>query len=302
MNTHGQVYRIEPCTGTREPINDVPFVILNNVLGKGTQGIIYLGLYEGKKIAIKQVLIKFPEEKERETGILNEARILSTLNHPNIIKYIDFYCDFIYYYLILEYIDGTDLYEYVIKNFDCGYSGANINKIILDIAKTIGYLHNNNYVHMDIKLENIMLTNDNQVKLIDFAFGRNNVEDNDTFTSIYCGSVFYADPDLIKRNKYNAKCADIWSFGVTIFSIMTQNNLFGIRDKKIFAEFIVNNRSINLNNLHLMHYKQLFEKIFVYDFNMRPGINEILLILENIDIDLLNHKVVSKTIQNNLSF
>jgi serine/threonine protein kinase len=150
----------------------------------------------------------------------NESYALRKLNHPNIIKLHDSYMLNEFTYLVLEYIDGMDFFEYAI-NRDLYLEDVNLVDILKKIYNVVLYCHKNNFVHRDIKPENIMLKYDGDITLIDFGFS---IEMNETkYLEVYSGSKDYASPEILKRIKYCPFKSDIYSLGVTLYVIATKS-------------------------------------------------------------------------------
>ena len=165
---------------------------------------------------IKKRKNKSNEEKE----ILNEIEILKKLDHPKILKIIDFYSKVKKYYIITEYCPEGELFNEIIKvgRFDEGQTAFIINQIL----KAICYCHRNQIIHRDIKPENIMITKREkngclQVKLIDFGTAK--IFEKGQSENRYVGSSYYMAPEVLKR-KYDEKC-DLWSIGVILYILLT---------------------------------------------------------------------------------
>ena len=82
------------------------------------------------------------------------------------------------------------------------------------------YLHNNNIVHRDIKLQNMLITDGEAIQFIDFGFSKK-LNDDDEYLKEFCGTPNYIAPEILKREKYSPKEADIWALGVSLFKLLT---------------------------------------------------------------------------------
>jgi len=319
--------KINPQTAEHTMIDYTPFLKSNKTLGFGNQGNVFSGLYFENgdmddasefstnkvenyttitkdfvvpiTVAIKQVKLIRENGKEKKNAspgihIYNEAKILSNLDHPGIIKFIGFFCDYSYYYLIVEHINGPDLFKFVIDGEFSYLNRIEQHNLTLQFANAISYLHSKNYIHLDIKLENVMVkVIDNgpnkrftyQIVLIDFAFARPVVDG--VLISVYSGSLLYADPDIIKKIPYNPKAADIWSFGTTVYSMFSRCSLFDCPGKTeedlepLFVHKIMSNTPVVLYRIP-EQYRNILAKIFTYDSSERLKIDDIVTKLNKI--------------------
>lgn len=295
-----EICSIDPITKKHSALTESPFKLGKVILGSGNQGTVYLSkLYIGETaidVAIKRVKlirngIEEAHDKKIAFYVYNEAAALSQLDHPNIIKYFGLYCDYSFYYLIMEYIEGADLFNYVIDNKFKRLHKEQQHDLILQMALAVEYLHSKNYIHLDIKLENIMVKithQDNkekyQIVFIDLAYSRPDMSD-DKLITVYSGSVLYADPDILKTTPYRPKAADIWSLGTTIFCMFTQTSLFNYPEdgEKIFIKKIIMNTPVMLFDIP-DQYRVLLKRIFVYNSQERIKIDEIVTILKSITV------------------
>ncbi len=202
-------------------INPEKIYIKTQLLGSGAFGEVWLVHHKDLDRDFAMKMIKKRKNKSNdEKEILNEIAILKTLDHPKILKVIDFYSTPKKYYIITEYCPEGELFNEIIKigKFDEGHAAFIINQIL----KAITYCHKMNIIHRDIKPENIMITNREkngclQVKLIDFGTAK--IFEKGQEENRYVGSSYYMAPEIIKR-KYDEKC-DLWSIGVVLYILLT---------------------------------------------------------------------------------
>ena len=202
-------------------INPEKIYIKIQLLGSGAFGEVWLVHHKDLDRDFAMKMIKKRKNKSNdEKEILNEIAILKTLDHPKILKVIDFYSTPKKYYIITEYCPEGELFNEIIKigKFDEGHAAFIINQIL----KAITYCHKMNIIHRDIKPENIMITNREkngclQVKLIDFGTAK--IFEKGQEENRYVGSSYYMAPEIIKR-KYDEKC-DLWSIGVVLYILLT---------------------------------------------------------------------------------
>jgi serine/threonine protein kinase len=171
----------------------------------------------GGKYACKVISRKILEEKETILHFEQETRLHGTLKHENICELIEIIFKEEYIYMILEYCSNGELFDYICKN---GRANTDVvKKFFAQLVSALSYLHAKNIAHRDLKLENIYLDEQYNVKLGDFGFCHSS--DEDTLLSTSCGSCFYVAPEIIKGEQYDGKKADIWSMGVILFVIST---------------------------------------------------------------------------------
>ena len=202
-------------------VNPEKIYIKSKMLGSGAFGEVWLVRHKdlNRDFAMK-IIKKRKNKSNEEKEILNEIEILKKLDHPKILKIVDFYSTLKKYYIITEYCPEGELFNEIIKvgKFDEGQAAFIINQIL----KAIAYCHKNNIIHRDIKPENLMITNREkngclQVKLIDFGTAK--IFEKGHQENKYVGSSYYMAPEIIKR-KYDEKC-DLWSIGVILYILLT---------------------------------------------------------------------------------
>ena len=202
-------------------INPEKIYIKTKLLGSGAFGEVWLVHHNDLDRDFAMKMIKKRKNKPNdEKEIVNEIEILKKLDHPKILKIIDFYSTEKKYYIITEYCPEGELFNEIIKHgkFDEGHAAFVTNQIL----KAIAYCHKMNIIHRDLKPENIMITNREkngclQIKLIDFGTAK--IFEKGQEENRYVGSSYYMAPEIIKR-KYDEKC-DLWSIGVILYILLT---------------------------------------------------------------------------------
>lgn len=169
----------------------------------------------GEYVALKKMSKKKLTMRQKE-NILREASIHKTLNHPNIVRFIEFFQTEEEYVLVLELMNGGELFERIEKVEYLTESDARI--IIRDVALGIKYLHDNGIVHRDIKPENIVFATVGltPVKLCDFGLSKI-LTDNVTETP--CGTVGYLAPEIAKEMAHNYG-VDMWGLGCVLYAML----------------------------------------------------------------------------------
>ncbi|TDM07307.1 Stk1 family PASTA domain-containing Ser/Thr kinase [Macrococcus lamae] len=189
-------------------------------IGGGGMSNVYLAedIILDRKAAVKIINIP-PNDKERAVQRFErEVQNATTLSHPNIVKVIDVDEDDHHYYLIMEYIEGPTLSEYIRDN-----GPLPVDEAILftkQILRGIGDAHHHMIIHRDIKPQNILLTENKEIKITDFGIARALSETAMTQTNHVMGSVHYLPPEQAK-GKAADESADIYSIGIVLFEMLT---------------------------------------------------------------------------------
>lgn len=124
----------------------------------------------GERVAIKQYDRSKLGDIQRRKQVVREIRILSRLNHPNIVKLFEAIDSPQYVYLVMEHVHGESLHSYLKAQPERRFSEDKVRNIIKQLVIILVYLHSKGVTHRDIKLENIIIDKRGQIKLIDFGF------------------------------------------------------------------------------------------------------------------------------------
>ena len=196
------------------------YEMLDN-LGEGIFGSVKLGVEKktNQRVAIK--IIKKNKAKESDIELVrNEIDIMKLCYHPNVIHLLDHFENGEYIFIVMEYIKGGCLTDYLKKNeFD--FSEKRAAEIIYQLAKGLKYLHKYGIIHRDLKPDNIMLTeasDKGNVKIMDFGLSKilgKKEKSTDGF-----GTLTFVSPEVLVRKPYN-KEVDIWSLGVILYLMLS---------------------------------------------------------------------------------
>jgi len=200
------------------------------ILGSGGMASVYLAddlLREGISVAIKEMQSRDDTmEKARFIGqFAKEAHFLTRLVHPNLPKLYDFFFHNDTPYLVLEYIEGKTLQEII----DGSQNPLNQEQVVqwaIQLCRVLDYLHSQNprpVIFRDLKLSNIMLSNDGEIKLIDFGIAREFNPGKNTDT-IRMGSIGYAPPEQYGRGGQTDMRTDIYALGVCLHTLLSKND------------------------------------------------------------------------------
>jgi len=195
---------------------------------EGTQGRIFLGEQKyGKrlKVAIKIVSAQ-KESSQNELDTLMELKGVK-----NMLQLIDFFQVSDSLFLITEYIAGGDLLD-ALGRFK--YEIQDVIKMMENVLQAVVNLHAKHIVHRDLKLENVMLYEQNsklsEIALIDFGLARHLTARNSIITRDFAGTLCYCPPEVVQYLPYSPYKADMWSFGVVFHAMLTNKFPFGNQD------------------------------------------------------------------------
>ncbi|KAG1447425.1 hypothetical protein G6F56_009266 [Rhizopus delemar] len=167
---------------------------------------------------MNQISKEKAREENREVRTVREAHMMMLLKHPNIVGLKDLVIQGPYFYILMDYVSGGQLLHYIVKRQRL--SDRRTRLFSRQIVSALDYLHRNSIVHRDLKIENIMIDKSGrQIKIIDF--GLSNLFCPERLLTTYCGSLYFAAPELLKANPYSGPEVDIWSLGVVIYVMAT---------------------------------------------------------------------------------
>ncbi|PGG96150.1 CAMK/CAMKL/GIN4 protein kinase [Blastomyces parvus] len=150
-------------------------------------------------------------------GIEREVVIMKLIEHPNIINLYDVWENRGELYLVLEYIEGGELFDYVSESGPLPEIEA--IRLFRQIIAALSYCHRFNICHRDLKPENILLDTNCNIKLADFGMAA--LQPAGHWLNTSCGSPHYASPEIIYGHRYHGDKADIWSCGIILFAMLT---------------------------------------------------------------------------------
>ena len=205
--------------------------LLLSTIGRGTFSKVKLGLHipTKQKVAVKILdKEKINDEADIER-IRREIHILSIVRHPNIVQLYETITSDNNIYIIMEYVEGKDLFQYI-------YSMQHLteyksSQLFRQLISCLEYIHKLGIVHRDIKPENILLNKNKKfLKLVDF--GLSNTYEKDELIRTACGSPCYAAPEMISGKDYEGFYSDLWSCGVVLYCMLVGRLPFDDEDIK----------------------------------------------------------------------
>ena len=210
-----------------------PIIVINfnkrNIreqLGKGGSAIVYKYIDNNIEYACKK-------QPSSIRAIEREINIMKSYKHNRYLPtYFDSYINsennlqnaMRYHYILMEHCKGVELFEQIKPNFDCTLA----TNIIYQVVSAVNHLQKYKIIHCDIKLENIIINSNNQIKLIDFVLSRILPENSSCIRqSRYTGTVGYVSPESIIFNYITLK-TDIWSIGILYYILLNNSHVFNV--------------------------------------------------------------------------
>lgn len=196
---------------------------IERLIGEGGMGKVYLASHTqlDRKVAIKVLHAHLTYSQEFRNRFKAEANLLASLNHPNIVTLYDYIENNDFLALIMEYVEGITMEDYIKKT---GYVAESylipLFQMVLDAFQ---YAHEHGIIHRDIKPANIILQDLGEgvkVKILDFGIAKIKDSLSKTQTGTQMGTILYMSPEQVKGQKVDIR-SDIYSLGVTLFELAT---------------------------------------------------------------------------------
>lgn len=212
--------------------------VFGRTLGTGGFSVVLAASLRDDTSGKNEVAVKVIDRKKMsqvdEAALRQEVEIMRAIDHPNICKMLDFYEEESHFYIILELIQGGELFDHLLKKNN--YSESDAREMIDVIVNVVEYLHSKNIVHRDLKAENLLmmhLEDDAELKLCDF--GASAYASEPTLTDTV-GTPNYVAPEILQCQPYG-KAVDIWAIGVITFLLLSGNYPFDDHNQiKLFTK------------------------------------------------------------------
>ncbi|QHJ70983.1 Stk1 family PASTA domain-containing Ser/Thr kinase [Planococcus halotolerans] len=193
---------------------------IKELIGGGGMSNVYLAhdMILDRDIAIKMLRYDFSNEEELRRRFQREALSTTSLAHPNIVNIFDVGEDGAIPYLVMEYVPGKTLKEYIIEHSPIAPERA--VKIMKQLASALAHAHHNQIVHRDIKPQNILMDEEGNVKISDFGIAMALSATSYTQTNSVLGTVHYLSPEQARGGNATKK-SDIYSLGIVMYELLT---------------------------------------------------------------------------------
>jgi eukaryotic-like serine/threonine-protein kinase len=195
-----------------------PYKILEE-LGSGGMAVVYKALQPSldRLVAIKELRSEYVHDRQIAARFEREAQSLATLQHGNIVHVYDYLFDRESAYIVMEYVDGIDLFDVLAE---CERVPPEIAALIgLGVAEGLEYAHYGGIVHRDIKPSNILISKRGEVKLMDFGIARDPGKSELTQVGLAVGTPAYMAPEQIRGDRIDYR-TDIFAFGIVLYEML----------------------------------------------------------------------------------
>ena len=260
-------------------LGELEFDEENCEIGKGTFGDVLRGVWRGEDVAVKFLKGSMTDSQESIKQFIDECNILKNLHHPNILLFMGACTIGPQYFIVSEFCDNGNLFEYlhIIKDNKLNYDDA--RRIALEIAYGMNYLHGFRppILHRDLKSMNVLLDRNTTVKLADFG----NTRSFQLQMTKQKGTFQWMAPEVIKGKVYS-ESSDVFSFGIIMNELVTRIPPYHGTDKKDVAKKVVNNPNYRppYNEKKIpKDWIDIMTKCWQHEAEKRPNFGEVIELL-----------------------
>jgi len=223
-------------------------------LGHGSFGIVYKAL---EKFSQKYVAIKEITDDDYKEALLAEIALMSGLHHPHVVQYKTTEEVDENLYLVMEYLSGGSLGTVVGKGKTV--SSATAKQYLMDILEGLKYLHAHDVVHRDLKPDNVLISEDGSVKIVDFGVSRALTKSRKAASKT--GTIFYMAPEMFEEDGYDHRI-DLYSVGCLYFEMLTGESPFTGGEAKVMMGHVAHDPvyPVSLSEEELLILKGLLAK------------------------------------------
>ncbi len=235
---------------------------ITELIGEGGMADVYRAtdvLDNNRTVAVKILKKEYSENEDFQRRFRNESKAIAVLSHPNIVKIYDMGFSEKVQYIIMEYVDGITLKDYMESEKILNWKDA--VHFVIQILRALQHAHDHGIVHRDIKPQNIMLLMDGTIKVMDFGIAKFAREESRTATDQAIGTVHYISPEQARGDTVDAR-GDLYSVGVMFYEMLTGRKPFD---------------TDNPVSIAVMHMQNVPERPSSINPNIPPGLEEIIM-------------------------
>ena len=214
---------------------------LGQEIGSGAFGKVLLGKHitTEEKVAIKILdKIKLSKTPDDYQLVKQELSILKIVKHKYIVRLFEILETSRYIFIVMEYCEGGDIMNYIISK---GRLSENESlKFFHQLINALFYLHSQSIAHRDVKIDNLLLDSNKDLKLIDFGLSTKYKEDE--LLNQPCGTIVYAAPEVLDYKDYHGMLADVWSCGIVLYGMLSGFLPFGDSDDEINKKMVLSGK------------------------------------------------------------
>ncbi|XP_062922108.1 serine/threonine-protein kinase Nek9-like isoform X5 [Mobula hypostoma] len=244
-----------------------------HVVGKGAYGtaVLYRKKDDDSLVILKEINMHELNHIERQRA-LNEVKVLSMLDHPNIINYYDSFEEDGVLMIEMEYAEGGTLAQYLAQQ-DRELEELEILNLFHQMVAATCYLHEHNVLHRDLKTANLFLTKEGEVKLGDFGVAKLMMTGSEAHTIL--GTPYYISPEICEGKCYNDK-SDIWSLGCILYEMACRQRTFEGTNLPAVVNKIMKGQFAPITNNYSPEFKGLVMDMLQKEPQYRPSAHELL--------------------------
>ncbi|XP_076932057.1 serine/threonine-protein kinase STY46-like [Bidens hawaiensis] len=281
-----------PNDGTDEWEIDPKFLRLDHKVASGSFGDLYKGTYRSQEVAIKMLKAEHITTTMQQE-FAQEVYIMRKIRHKNVVQFIGACTEPSNLCIVTEFMSGGSVYDYLHKQKGT-FKLPILLKVAIDISRGMDYLHQNNIIHRDLKAANLLMDENDVIKVADFGVAR--VKAQTGVMTAETGTYRWMAPEVIEHKPYDLK-ADVFSFGVVLWELLTGKLPYEYLTPVQAAIGVVQKglRPTIPKNTH-PKLAELLGRCWQKDPSLRPNFSEIIDILKRIttEVEIMEEKRVEK--------